>query len=238
MKKNTKIAIIVIVILIVAVMIYYNSTKELTIEEMEEQIVELESQQGRLGSLSLLGNDSEPWCNGADINEDGYVSFDDFIILKNNYGRIGCNQTNFWCIGADMNEDSYVNFNDFISLKINYARSDCVGAMEITRSISNVGDVYSVDLAIDIDEDAGLNAFIISEYYPFGWEVLSASHEGVYDGSRLNMSAIEWVGSEFTELEVSDGVVNYKVRKIGEDNSFSGGWITTTPEGEGEIENV
>lgn len=103
--------------------------------------------------------------------------------------------------------------------------------VEVRRNIDNQGDLYAITLNVNVNEEKGINAFVISEYYPKGWEVQSVSHGGVYNtSSRLNKGVIEWLGSEFTELKAEDAVISYVVKKTNGNNVFDGDWVVKNPE--------
>jgi len=104
--------------------------------------------------------------------------------------------------------------------------------LKVTRTIENLGgNLYSVSLDIDVNENIPLNAFIISEYYPYWWEIQTVSHGGIWNESyRYELGVIEWLGSELSELKVEDGSVSYTILKTDDNIGFWGEWITTTPE--------
>ncbi len=56
----------------------------------------------------------------GDIDQDGYVGFDDFDILSANFGNPGNNAPG----SADLNNDAFVGFDDFDILSANFGLSD------------------------------------------------------------------------------------------------------------------
>ncbi len=56
----------------------------------------------------------------GDIDQDGYVGFDDFDILSANFGNAGNNAPG----SADLDNDSFVGFDDFDILSANFGLSD------------------------------------------------------------------------------------------------------------------
>ncbi len=103
--------------------------------------------------------------------------------------------------------------------------------VEIKRSIDNQGELYAITLNLDVNKDKRINAFVITEYYPKGWEVQNVSHGGVYNtSSRLDKGVIEWLGSEFTELKAEDAVITYVVKKTNDNDIFDGDWVAKNPD--------
>ena len=56
----------------------------------------------------------------GDINGDGYVDYNDFLIFLANYGKQGAGIAD---TAADINGDSYVDYNDFLVFLSNYGKS-------------------------------------------------------------------------------------------------------------------
>ena len=54
---------------------------------------------------------------GGDANNDGSVSFDDFLVLAENFGR----KDAVWADG-DFNNDAEVTFADFLILAMNFGQ--------------------------------------------------------------------------------------------------------------------
>jgi len=83
--------------------------------------IQLDSNNDNIGDLC-----EDPWCVGADLDKNHEVDLDDFIILKNNFGRENCTAP-IWCSGADMNKNGAVDLGDFSWLKVNFGRKNCLG---------------------------------------------------------------------------------------------------------------
>jgi len=117
--------------------------------------------------------------------------------------------------------------------------------MSVTRDIEYLGgDVYRVNLKVDVDERKGLSNFAITEFYPRGWEILDADPNAFYnDDFRIHSSIIDWIALEglndnwtapedFNDsrfLRVKDNVFSYKIKKTNDYNDFAGEWISVHP---------
>ena len=80
---------------------------------------------------SVSGKVEEPvyngWCNGADIDQDGFAGDVDMSILLTEFGRTDCTSGNGWCNGADIDEDGGVDNSDLDILLDQFGRADCIG---------------------------------------------------------------------------------------------------------------
>ncbi len=72
------------------------------------------------------GGGHNNWCDGADINHNGKVTWTDYKKFVKNYGDTNCEAPR-WCRRADINHDGTVGIGDFSILAKNYGRRDCRG---------------------------------------------------------------------------------------------------------------
>ena len=108
--------------------------------------------------------------------------------------------------------------------------------IDVKRNIKYLeNNVYQVDLKIDIDENKGLNNFIITEHCPQGWEILDVNNKGLYgDELRARYNIINWIGLEASRddsgfLKIKDNVVSYRIRKTNDNANFFGAWMSVHP---------
>lgn len=71
---------------------------------------------GHIGQIDIVIEEPEPTIGPGDINRDGKVDLDDFVILKNNFGRT---PDVVWTDG-DLNGDGRIDLADFLVLKENF----------------------------------------------------------------------------------------------------------------------
>jgi len=78
-----------------------------------------------------IQTESNNWCNGADLNQDGIVDLTDLGIMrddiagfKSNWGDDGCSDLNDWCNGSDLDKDSKVNLSDLGIMRDKYDSFD------------------------------------------------------------------------------------------------------------------
>ncbi len=181
-------------------------------------------------------------CPG-DVSGDGQVDLEDLQRMADMLLDVG---TPFVVINfnndcADLNNDNQINLEDLqalVGILLDVGSpfvAECKEEINITRSINNVNsDIYEVNLHVDFNENTKINASIIQEYYPVGWEVVEVNGDGVYENQRrLDKNLIEWLFDKDGEfgLLVEDTTLSYTIRKVGEENLFSGGWITSSNEG-------
>jgi len=69
------------------------------------------------------------WCNGADTNKDSVIDSSDYLTVKMNFGRTGCNDSNNWCNGADINQNNQVDWDDWQILLSEFGSSNCSQAI-------------------------------------------------------------------------------------------------------------
>jgi hypothetical protein len=141
-------------------------------------------------------------CGGTDLNFDGKVDLDDFVIIKENFGCSGN------CLG-DVNQDGKVDLDDMAILKNNFGRTDCNGFMPNASCFNDdgglnyffAGKVVVNDTEIIFDEC--LNLVTLKENYCDGdiaKFVLYNCTYGCLDGQCLEKTVLESLEKETEEV--------------------------------------
>ena len=119
--------------------------------------------------------------------------------------------------------------------------------MSVKRTVQDLGNkTYQVKLNIDVDEKKDIETFIVTEYVPYGMEIIEASNGAAYnDEFRSQYNMIEWIGSDINSnivnpevfpgledsnlLKLMDQTIEYRVKlteDYGSNSKFSGDWVS------------
>jgi hypothetical protein len=106
----------------------------------------------------------ENWCGGADINRDGSVNLEDFVILKRN---LGCTEDSTECKNADINNDGQVDVEDFTVFKQNYLLENCLATPVVISNEEAIitGNTSDRDLVAHLNTASERTSAVPKEKY-------------------------------------------------------------------------
>jgi len=110
-----------------------NDIKKNGMATLQKEISRLKNDKRILKRIITTGAVSKqpvetPWCNGADINEDGFVGGDDLTIILTNWGKSVTLHTD-----GDANSDGFVGGDDY-SAVLTYWGQSCTGELDVPYS--------------------------------------------------------------------------------------------------------
>ena len=113
---------------------------------------------------------------------------------------------------------------------------EIIEPMAVFREVKSLGnDTYLVNLHVDVNENLGVNGYIIREFYYPGDDIIEASPKTMYKNDfRKKHGIIDWLAfNEFPQFSsVEDAVLSYKIKRNNKKNEFSGKWSTNGISGE------
>ena len=172
--------------------IFANSSDFLDVELFYQIPYECNINSGKYYTrYSFSGNN---WCNGADTNKDSRIDTTDYITVKMNYGRTGCNVSNNWCSGADITRDGKVDYPDWQILLSEFGSGNC--------SESPNSSIYSYDYQPPITNDTLSNASATSTISPSPSGGGSSSNSG--GGSSTIQAATQINTNEIIQIKTNE----------------------------------